>query len=144
VLVEGAEHPDVTVTSGQITLNAAYTDIVVGIRYFPVVETMRIEAGAQDGVAQGKTKRIHNLTLRLNSSAPGLFIGDDDTKLKEIHFRSAGDDMDASVPLRTGDVGPNPFPGNYNQKGVIIVEHRGAGPCIIVAMYPQMKTEDRG
>jgi hypothetical protein len=64
--------------------------------------------------------------------------------LSEIHFREAADLMDTAVPPKTEDIGPYPFPSGHVQDGVIIVEHRGSGPCILIGLFPQMKTEDRG
>jgi hypothetical protein len=144
IRADGSEHPDVVVTSGSITLTGDYSNVVVGLRYQPLVETMRIEAGAADGTAQGKTKRLHNITLRVNSASSGVFYGATDDKLYEIHLRAAGDDMDAPVPVFTGDLGPKVWPSGYEKGGRIVVEHRGTGPFILVGLFPQLKTQDRG
>jgi len=54
VLVEGAAHPDRTVASGAITLSHSSSKVHVGLSYISDLETLRLDAGARDGTAQGK------------------------------------------------------------------------------------------
>ena len=143
IQADGSEHPDKVVTGGAVTLDREASEVTVGLRYYPLMETMRIEAGAAEGTAQGKTKRLHNLTMRVFNATPGIYYGADDDKLFEIHMRQAGDAMDAPVPEFSGDIGPKVWPGGYSQKGTVIVQHRGTGAFILTALFPQLKTMDR-
>ena len=65
VLAGGATHPDVTVSSGQITLARSATEVKVGSPYTSLLQTMRIDAGAQNGTSQSKTKEFTKLLPRL-------------------------------------------------------------------------------
>lgn len=143
VLADGSYHPDVTVASGSIQLQREASEITVGLRYTPYVETLNIEAGAADGVAQGKIKRINNIVFRVDSTTPGTFYGPDEDTMYEVHTRSSGDSMDAPVPPFTGDLGPQSWPGGYEKKGRVRVEHRGLGAFTLLALFPQVTTQDR-
>ena len=57
VLADGSTHPDKTVTNGAITLDRSSSKVHIGFGYRSTIETLRLEAGAEDGVAQGKIKR---------------------------------------------------------------------------------------
>ena len=67
VLADGASHPDCLVTGGTIELNREAAVVQAGLGYATALRTMRVEAGAQMGTAQGKIKRIHRVVLRLLS-----------------------------------------------------------------------------
>ncbi len=58
VLANGATHPDRTVSGGSITLARSSTKVKVGLKYTSLLQTMRLDAGAQNGTSQAKTKRI--------------------------------------------------------------------------------------
>ena len=92
VLANGAVHPDRVVSSGLITLNNAYETVHVGLPYTSTLQTMRIEAGAKDGTAQGKKKRVSRITYRLYDTL-GLKHGPSADRLDIIPFRSSADDM---------------------------------------------------
>ncbi len=68
VLANGSTHPDRTVTGGSITLARSATKVKVGLKYTSLLQTMRLDAGAQNGTSQAKTKRIFNISVRLYES----------------------------------------------------------------------------
>ena len=143
VLVDGSVHPNVTVTSGEISLNRAGTTVVIGLPYIGTVKTMPLEAGAQDGVAQGKTMRINNIVIRLLETGAGLWYGPSTTVMDEYHPRRTGDLMDEALPLFTGDTSLLPWPGEYQNSPQITIQHRLPLPCTLVALMPQVHTYDR-
>lgn len=143
VLADGSIHPDQVVTSGEITLQREASVVVVGLPFTATLKTMPVEAGSQDGTAQGKTQRIHNLVMRLFETGAGLFYGPDTTTMDELHIRSSNNLMDNPVPLFTGDTEFKAFPGEYQQGVQITIQHRLPLPCTIVALMPQMNTYDR-
>ena len=75
-LADGATHPNKTVSSGAITLDRSATKVKVGLPYTSLLQTMRIDAGSQNGTSQSKTKRIYEITARLYESI-GVEIGPD-------------------------------------------------------------------
>lgn len=75
IMANGAVHPDRTVTNGEIELAYEATHVVIGIPFVSIWQSMRLEGGTQDGVGQGKSKRIANVILRLNGTGAGMFFG---------------------------------------------------------------------
>lgn len=143
ILADGSTHPNRTVSSGAVTLQRSASVVNVGLPYTATLRTMPIEAGAQDGVAQGKTQRLNNIVMRLFETGPGLYYGVLGLQLDELQTRRSTDPMDAPVPLFTGDTPFLPWPGQYEQAAQMTIEHRLPTPCTIVALMPQMNTYDR-
>lgn len=143
ILADGAAHPNKTVSSGQITLNYAASTVVVGLGYTATLKTMPLEAGAQDGVAQGKTGRIDEIVFRLADTGPGLWYGPNTSVMDEYHFRVPEDAMDEPIPLFTGDTPILAWPGDYENIVQMTVQHRLPLPCTLVALMPQVHTYDR-
>jgi hypothetical protein len=141
VLVNGAAHPDRVVTSGAITLQVPATTASVGLGYQSTIQTMRIEAGARDGTAQGKTKRINKMVIRFLATV-GAIAGPDDNTLDRIQFRSGSDPMDQPVPLFTGDKLME-WPSGYDFDGYIVVKQDQPLPMTVVALMAQLTTQDR-
>ena len=141
VLVNGAAHPDRVVTSGAITLQTAATTAAVGLGYDSTVQTMRIEAGARDGTAQGKTKRINKMVIRFLATV-GAVAGPDENNLDRIQFRTGSDLMDQSVPLFTGDKLME-WPSGYDFDGYVVIKQNQPLPMTIVAIMAQLHTMDR-
>ena len=143
VLVDGAVHPNRTVTSGAITLQLAASVVNVGLPYTATIKTMPIEAGAQDGTAQGKEQRINGIVLDLFETGAGLWYGPNTIDMDEYAMRSSGDDMDAPIPLFTGQTDQLAWPGEYEKGAQMVVQHRLPLPCTVRALLPQMHTYDR-
>ena len=144
ILADGATHPDKTVASGSITLDDSASVVQVGLSYEAVLQTMRIEAGAADGVAQGKTKRITRTVFRLDQTGPGLFYGptDVDADMDELNMRDGSDLMDSPVPLFDGDTERLLWPEGYEQLGRVTVKHKLPLPCTVTAIMLQLSTQD--
>lgn len=140
VLVDGAAHPPRTVSSGSITLQRPGSIVHVGLPYTTTLQPMRIEAGAADGTAQGKTKRINKLVIRFLATV-GARAGADG-QLDEIQFRKPSDPMDQALQPFTGDKILE-FPGNYDFDGYIIIQQPQPLPMTVVAIMPQVVTQDR-
>lgn len=144
VLADGTVHPNVTVTAGQIILQAEYSIVNIGYGFTAKLKTMPLDGGAADGATQGKTARITNLTMRLDNTGPGLRFGCTDADTNEVYFRDSNDLMDEPVPLFTGDTEPQPMPCGYEPTPSVYVEHYNPLPCTIVSLMPQTVVQDRG
>lgn len=141
VLADGAAHPDRVVASGAITLQLSASKVQVGLACPAILQTNRIEAGAGDGTAQGKTKRINKCVIRFKDTL-GAFVGPDENSLDEIPFRSGSDDMDAPPPLFSGDKLLE-YPGDYDFDGYVMVQQQQPFPMTVVAIMPLVHTFDR-
>ena len=140
VLADGSTHPDKTVSGGSITLSRSSTKVKVGLKYTSLLQTMRIDAGSQNGTSQAKTKRIYNITVRLYESV-GVEVGPDLNNMEAIPFRSSATLMDKAIPVYTGDKEIE-FRGNYESDGFIFVRQTQPLPLTILSLYPDLTTND--
>lgn len=143
VLADGSTHPNRTVASGSITLQRSASVVNVGLPYTATIKTMPVEAGSQDGTAQGKEQRINNVVIDLYQTGAGLWYGPNLTDMDEYAVRSSSDDMDSPVPLFTGQTDLLAWPGEYEKGTQMVVQHRLPLPCTVRALLPQMHTYDR-
>ena len=140
ILANGATHPNKTVSSGAITLDRSSTKVKVGLPYVSLLQTMRIDAGSQNGTSQSKTKRIYEITARLYESI-GIEIGPDLDNMERIPFRSSANPMDSGVNVFTGDKDIE-FRGNYETDGFIFVRQNQPLPLTVLSLYPRLVTND--
>ena len=140
ILADGATHPNKTVTNGVVSLDRNVTKASIGLGYTSILQTMRIEAGAAEGVAQGQTKRIHDVTIRLLNSV-GVEIGSDLENMERIPFRSSANLMDIAIPPFSGDKQVE-FRGDFETDGYIYVRQTQPLPINIIGIYPRVTTNE--
>ena len=140
ILADGATHPDKTVSSGSITLDRSSRNVKVGLAYRSLLQTMRLNAGSQNGTSQGKTKRIYDITVRMFETI-GVEVGPNLNDMERIPFRSSADLMDEGIPPFTGDKEVE-FRGNYETDGFIFVRQTQPLPFTILSLYPRLTTND--
>ena len=137
-----------TVANGSVTLPfMPETYVVLGLQFTTLAETNRIEAGAADGTAQGKTKRIHNLVPFLWQSAKGE-VGVYNEQAKEedyeaIEYDVEGTDIPEAIELFDGMIGPMTMPPGYNTRGSLLFRQTWPLPFNVIALMPQLHTQDR-
>lgn len=141
ILADGATHPDKVVASGAITLDRATEIAHVGLPFKSTMQTMRLEAGGQEGTSQGKIKRVHDVTLRVYRSV-GAKIGSGEKELDIVPFRSSANVMDTATPLFTGDKEVE-FRGGFETEASIVVRQDQPLPLTILAIYPRLITFDQ-
>jgi hypothetical protein len=140
ILADGSTHPNKTVSSGAITLDRSAKDVKVGLAFTSLLQTMRLDAGSQDGTSQGKTKRIYDITVRMFETI-GIEVGPNLDDMERIPFRSSADLMDEGIPPFTGDKEIE-FRGNYETDGFIYVRQTQPLPFTILSLYPRLVTND--
>jgi len=140
ILSNGATHPTRVVVNGVITLDKASTNVKVGLGYSSILQTMRIDAGSQNGTSQAKTKRIYEITLRLFESI-GVEVGGSLTDMERIPFRKSSNVMDQGIPTFSGDKTVE-FRGDYNTDGFIFVRQTQPLPLTVLSLYPDLQTND--
>ncbi|OWT68090.1 MULTISPECIES: hypothetical protein [unclassified Achromobacter] len=141
ILSDGAVQPQQVVTAGAVTLHSPGSVVNVGLPCPCRLVTERLEAGATDGTAQGKTKRIMKVVFRFDNSLGGEF-GPQDGPYDDLFTRSGNDPMDAPPPLLTGDTERLSFPSGYDFNGVIEYRNDQPVPVTVVAIMPQVVTQD--
>ena len=101
ILIGDAVYPNQTVTDGAITVNlpstSGYKSIEIGLGYTSKIKTMRVEAGANAGTAQGRKKRDNEVMVRLHKTV-GIKINGD-----QLPFRTSSTPMGQNIPEFTGD-----------------------------------------
>jgi hypothetical protein len=140
ILADGATHPTKTVSSGAISLDRAAKKVKVGLAYTSLLQTMRIDAGSQNGTSQGKTKRIYEITLRLFETV-GVEVGPDLDHMERIPFRSSANPMNEGIAPFTGDKEVE-FRGNYDTDGFIVIRQTQPLPLTVLSVYPRLVTND--
>lgn len=138
VLADGAVHPPRTVEGGSIVLDYPASKVVAGLPYAHRYRSLKWEAGAATGTAQGLTKRIHGVTLVLLESS-GVSIGPDFDHLKSVPFRTIDKPMDSAVPLFTGERFVE-FDGDFATDTRIALTGDDPLPFTLLAIAPVVKT----
>ena len=121
-------------------MDRSATKVKVGLPYVSLLQTMRIDAGADNGTSQSKTKRIYEITARLYESI-GIEIGPNLDNMERIPFRSSANNMNSGVNVFTGDKDIE-FRGNYETDGFIVVRQTQPLPLTILSLYPKLQTND--
>ncbi len=142
VMRDGLSHPDCVVTNGGITLVTPGGYVTVGLGNRWIVQTQAYEAGATDGTAQGKKKRMTGFVLRLLNTL-GLSYGYDADNLTEYDFNQ-GLGYGEDTPLFSGETEYLRWPGGYVTEGTVYLTDDGVFPATICAIMPDITTYDRG
>tara|TARA_R100001369_G_C3318933_1_gene168595 strand:+ start:665 stop:3064 length:2400 start_codon:yes stop_codon:yes gene_type:complete len=140
ILADGSAHANKTVVKGTITLDRSSSKVHIGYGYTSSLETLRMEAGAEDGIAQGKIKRIHGVTARFFQTV-GAELGPDNNNLDRLPFRDSSMSMDQAVPLFNGDKEIS-FPSGYDNDAKIVIRQTQPLPMTILAIMRRSNTFD--
>ncbi len=144
IMLDGKSHPDLTVANGAITLANSRTGstIQIGLSCPWALWSLPLEAGAADGTAQGKTKRITGFVARLLNTL-GLTYGASSTAITDDYDFGQTVAYDTVTPLFSGDTDFLPWPEGYEQAGQMYLTHDGVFPACILSLMPQEDTQDR-
>ena len=140
VLADGAVHPQKVVTAGAVALDRHAAIVHVGLPCPAVLITGRLEAGAGNGTAQGKTKKVSKLRYRFLDTLGGKG-GTREDALDIIQFRSSSDPMNRPPPVFTGDKDLRPPSGFETDARIVYLQDQPL-PATVVAIMPEVTTED--
>ena len=120
-----------TVTDGEITLGADYSNVHIGlaIRYADI-ETLDLDVQGSD--VRGKRKRVNGLKLLLESSARTFWSGPDASSLRQFIQQ----DFDLPGDAFTGQVELN-LTSEFNDYGRVYIRQIDPLPLTIVGAIPQ-------
>ena len=138
------------VTDGSITLPSPIEEGVFGLGFDASGETSRLENGAVDGTAIGKSKRLHGISAMVWGSYGGE-VGTWNEDIQAIvyaplEYPVADASLVETITLFSGIVGPiTPAPG-YEKHGSVAYRRPKESPLPfnLVALMPQLETQDRG
>ena len=142
VLGNGAVRANAVVTNGAITgISPAASKVQVGLGYSSTLRTLRPEVRAASiGTAQGRTKRVFEVTFRFVDTL-GAKYGPTIDKLISIPFRSGSDPQDSSPPLFNGDKTVQ-FPGGWGQDGQIVLRQDQPLPMYCTGVVTRLTLND--
>ncbi|MBU9282337.1 hypothetical protein [Burkholderia multivorans] len=142
VLTDGAVHPSRTVVDGSITLDWPASVAHIGVPTKCRIQTMQLNAGAANGTAQGKTKRVANVVTRFSRSLGGA-VGPsfDDSDLEPLNFRRPSNLMDNAVPLFDGDM-ESSWRGGYEGQSWVCYQNDQPLPVTLLGFFPILDTQD--
>jgi hypothetical protein len=147
ILNNGSVGSPQTVVGGEITLQFPTTKVTVGLPIKSAWQSMRFEGGAQDGVGQGKSKRVSGVVFRLENTGAGLQYGKgtidkafSDGLFAQLPVRETTDFMDAPPSLLEGDTYRQPIDGGSDQQYMLRVEHSEPVPCTIIGIILTVDT----
>ena len=138
VLVDGAVHPNRTVSAGAINLQLAGSVVNVGLPYTATIKTMPIDIATNAGTSFIDEKRAHKIVMQLYQTGPGLWYGPTVAEMDEYAVRSSQDAMDNPVPLFTGFTEALPWPSGSERGPQLMIQHRLPLPCTVVALIPEL------
>jgi hypothetical protein len=135
VLVDGARHVDCFVGGGKIHLQVPGSVVTVGLPSPGYLMPMDIEGGSGNGTAQGKVKRAHAVTVRLNRTC-GAVAGPSEERLGELKYRRPLDLLGQGLQPYTGDAQMD-WPGDYDTQLPILIKKDRPQPVTVCAIMPQ-------
>lgn len=141
VVADGKVHPMITLDStGAGVLEYPAAHIIIGLPFAAEIETLPPEAGAANGTAQMKVKRITHVGIRVVAS-DGLRVESGGVSVQVE--QQIGDLVgDQAIPLFTGDVMME-LTGRDERSPTVRVRRTLPRPSTICAVVTRMQTGDR-
>jgi hypothetical protein len=142
ILADGAVQPSKVVSAGgTVSLSDPACTVHMGYAYKSQGKMLRLNAGAADGTAIGKTQRSHRMGIMLHRSL-GLKIGVNFEEMTRLTFRKTSDKKSRPVPLFTGILSEE-LEADYDFENQFCWEQDQPLPSMLLALMPQMVTQDR-
>ncbi|MFA5904888.1 MAG: hypothetical protein WC836_13210, partial [Desulfobacula sp.] len=135
IMVDGAAHPNETVTAGAVTLDYYGNKIHIGLPYTSTLEPMKIHAGSQQGTSRGKRQKINRLTALFYETVGGK-AGPDSDNLKIIPFGTG-----VQPELYTDDIDVEFNSGWDNAATVAIVQDQPL-PMTVLGLVPTITVNE--
>ena len=135
ILKDGATHPARTVSSGDITLQATASKVLVGIPFESILRPMKLNADLQDGTSQGRRARVPQLVARFYKSLGGKY-STDGIAWFDIFSRGTTDKMDDSPVTFTGDKKVYTG-GTYSNSADVWLKQSLPMPLTVLAIMPK-------
>jgi len=136
ILADGSVRSPKVVAAGTVGIDKPAIKAAIGLAYTSQIKTLRLEAGGEDGTAQGHVKRVGQVTLRVHRSL-GYEVGQAGGVLVCPPHRSSSTPMGQAPDLFTGDERVH-IDGFYDMDGSITVQQTQPYPLTILAVICQV------
>jgi hypothetical protein len=143
IWADGMAHAPKVVIDGAVTLDRLASKVQIGLPAIGNIVKMKLEAGAANGTAQSKIKRIHKFAIRLLNTLGGMY-GEYGKTLDRLMFRKPSDPMDVAIQPFTGDIPNLTWPDGYTRDARLQFYIDDMAPATVVAIYPDLDTQDGG
>lgn len=140
ICVDGSNHPDKKVASGQVTLDRTGSLVHVGYRFVSRMQTMRLEVQGGGGTSQTTRKGIAEAWLRLQSTIGGR-VGPNFERMDEIRTLDPRKPVGTPPTLYSGDYKLQ-FPGGFETDAYVCFEQRMPLPATLVAIVLRVQIND--
>ena len=137
ILADGSVDTPQEVVDGSITLTDLASRIHIGLGYTCEMETLNIDYPLTDGTAQGRIKRIANVTVRLEDTAGGSIGINGSDNLQTIKF-ALGDVWSKAPDLYTGDKSLNPI-SSWSADARITIQQTDPLPITVLAIMAEVQ-----
>jgi len=142
ICVDGGQHPQETVTDGEITLDRQASIVHVGLGYTGYLESNELEGGGTNGTAQTKRKNMFAVGVRFLDTLYAKY-GTSYYTLNQIEMRKPSMAMDRPPLMFTGDrketyaneINDEDDAGWARSKRVIIAQDQPF-PCNVQLLVP--------
>lgn len=139
VLADGAVVADAVVSSNQITLLRAATDVICGLEMAATLIPNMLETQLPDGSSAARKKRINAVAVKLYKSARPSIQNEGGEREELFPARSMDDAYDTPPPLFTG-VEKRPFPGSHDLEATVKVVSSSPLPCCVLSLVAEVQT----
>jgi hypothetical protein len=116
--------------------------VSVGLPYESNAYSNNFEIPMQEGTSQAKKKRMHNVSVRFDSTVEAQ-VGPNPEHLVDLPFRAPAAPMDECPPLFTGDKGPIEAEADWSRRSQVYVRQKHPLPMTIVAFMPWFDQANR-
>jgi len=140
ITADGGTEPVQQVVDGRVRLGLPAERVAVGLPYVSRLVTLRIDAGAADGTAQGRRKQVAKLRARFLDSRGGRF-GVPGGRLDPLPTRDSAVGFGQAPPLFSGDVELT-MPGGWDRAGQVEIRQDLPQPMMLLALMPTVSTSD--
>lgn len=132
VLANGAAHPRCTVTGGQITLQAEYTKVHIGLPIVADAQTLPLALEGAQASGQGTVKNVNEVFLRITASSPNVQAGPSFDRLTSYPGRAVSDPYGSPPALQTREIEMT-VEGDWNQDASICIRKDDALPLTLLS-----------
>jgi hypothetical protein len=130
------------VASGSVTLPATCSRVFVGKRVISKWKGLKLAYGAVKGTAVNQKKNVNSLGFVLRRTADSIYFGQDFRKMKRLVLQTPNPMLNAPE-LFTGEVNES-FNGTWALDPRLTIKADTPGPATIVALVPNVQTNERG
>jgi hypothetical protein len=125
--------PNFTVTAGEITLAADYSNVHIGLAIlYPDLETLDLDV--QGANIRDKKKSIHSVVVLVHRSSRSFWIGPDEASLRQVDVQA----WEGAADETTGQI-EVVITADYNENGRLLLRQKDPLPLTVLGIIPNVE-----